>query len=191
MADSFTIKVNLQGIANQHSLRNFGLFFSLVSAEKAMVSAGSALKQPVAALSKAELKRQTLATGKIYGDVFPTRHGNPKNYYVRGSKFLRHVPSARFIGLPDTHLVDKGHRIVLPGSKEDTGRRTKAFRILERAQASTQSEQLILATRTLQRELRNAIVFASKNPSNQSGYHDNYIRRLSMKEVRRYERKYG
>ena len=87
MADSFSIKINLQGIANQHSLRNFGLFFSLVSAEKAMVSAGSALKQPVAALSKAELKRQVLASGKIYGDLSRLDMPTPRITMFGGASF--------------------------------------------------------------------------------------------------------
>ena len=186
----------------------------MASVEKALISAGQQMKEPVAFFYKRLVK-----TSKG-GPHTPT---NPRNYYVRGSKRLAQIPSARFIGPYHFHLLEKGHRIVVTSPKLvvdapvylrrrrfgkrvqagtvrqrtriDSLKNSKAFNVLPKVRFFMNSRMFEVATRTLRREYEKAVIFAAARGGGEGAFSqrrkefsESYVRRIARQEIRKYER---
>lgn len=172
MAEQLSIQLDLQGVLKQGRFSGFGGIVAFLGMERALKSAG----QAVARKARVNIRRAVkLRTGNL-----------AKRVRVQGSARTRFIPSARIKGAPHLHLIERGHIIHVPvrgGGTRSTGKRSKAFRIVEKARQATRTQQNRALRRALDRELEKAQVAAISGNVNSERKALNYARRIAKREV--------
>ena len=144
-------------------------------AERAIRAAG----RVIAKSAFQRMVRQVRArTGNLHG----------RGVVVRGSARVSYIPSARLAGAPHLHLIEFGHRIVVHGV--DTGKRTRAFKLVTRSIKKNRTGQIKAMSNQFNRDMSRLQIETLRNNLKSREQAKRYVQRV-LKQERDARRRYG
>jgi len=184
-----TVTLTLDGLFLPESYENIKPIVGIFAAEKGLKAACEVIKDNAKSLIFQRLKQ------KSYGGLYDSM-------IVRGSYRGKYVPSARVSGAPHLHLIEEGHRIVIPHTTRDrsniwvrgpriprkdggkfTGKYARPFLVVADAVPKNRGQQVARFIHTVNKEMEKEFTNVQLGSTRSAKQAERYFLRVLKREV--------